>query len=123
MHNGRDFGLQALNDTKGDVFINTTWIKFNTDNKYGTKISLNTLYFECSLCFAGGDWALRINVERKSSRAPFDLYYYFGLEHAVAGEISPSMLPSVTQNYFSLTGSTPSTNDFLLSVFDSKSYE
>jgi mannosyl-oligosaccharide glucosidase len=100
MHNGRDFGLQALNDTKGDVFINTTWIKFNTDNKYG------------------GDWALRINVERKSSRAPVDLYYYFGLEHAVAGEISPSMLPSVTQNYFSLTGFTPSTNDFLLSVFD-----
>jgi len=63
---------------------------------------------------------LRINVERKFSRAPVDLYYYFGLEHSVAGEISPSMLPSTTQNYFSVTGSTPSTNDFLLSVFDSK---
>ncbi len=37
MHNGRDFGLQSLNDTKGDVHINTTWIKFNADNKYGTK--------------------------------------------------------------------------------------
>ncbi len=52
---------------------------------------------------------------------PVDLYYYFGLEHAVAGEISPSMLPSATENYFSLAGSTPSTNNFLLSVFDSKS--